>query len=380
MNLNGFRFIGNSLAKPSAAIDMYQLSTDGNINAKNHIEDIYIGSFGGFDSDDAAQFTAGISFSGDNNNNEQNYFNNIYISKVGTGIDIASSAYSNNCLDNISVDNATVAAINSQSNTIGHNWIFSYNAIDITFGSGRTAVNGLSSEYSGRLAEQTGVGPASLEINGKYFLITDEINGDGMVIKAVGNSTVDTYTSVDLSNFLWVKIGGYGGPTPTISIKSNAGGNAWGLLRLSNVTGILAENVDMGIDFFGGGGKRIISVRDGVNSGENVFTAYGQTVDFNRWDIPKIVSGVIPALDDSGTPSVLAGNVFLTGGTTAITDFDDGMEGQEIKIISEHAITITDGTNIFLNGSANFVMAASDTLTLICKADNKWYELSRSVN
>ena len=63
-----------------------------------------------------------------------------------------------------------------------------------------------------------------------------------------------------------------------------------------------------------------------------------------------------------------------------LADFDDGLEGQVIIIISEHGITITDGTNIFLNGSGNFVMVATDTLTLICKADNKWYELARSDN
>ena len=57
-----------------------------------------------------------------------------------------------------------------------------------------------------------------------------------------------------------------------------------------------------------------------------------------------------------------------------------GYESQIIRIISEHAITITDGTNIFLNSSTNYVMKATDTLTLIQKADSKWYELSRSVN
>jgi len=56
------------------------------------------------------------------------------------------------------------------------------------------------------------------------------------------------------------------------------------------------------------------------------------------------------------------------------------LEGQVIEIVAEHGITITDGTNIFLNGSGNWTMAATDTLTLICKADGKWYELARSDN
>ena len=99
---------------------------------------------------------------------------------------------------------------------------------------------------------------------------------------------------------------------------------------------------------------------------------------FNRLSEP--VSRTIHTLLNNATPSVEGGRIYLTGGTTTITDFDDGVEGQEIIIISEHAVTITDGTNIFLSGSGNFVMAATDTLTLVCKADNKWYEIGRSDN
>jgi cyclophilin family peptidyl-prolyl cis-trans isomerase len=108
-------------------------------------------------------------------------------------------------------------------------------------------------------------------------------------------------------------------------------------------------------------------------------------IELDRWfqNIYLILGRVnryIGTLANDATPSVNGGDFFLTGGTTTITDFDDGVLGQVITIIAEHAITITDGTNIFLNGSANFTMAATDTLTLICKADNKWYEIGRSDN
>lgn len=99
---------------------------------------------------------------------------------------------------------------------------------------------------------------------------------------------------------------------------------------------------------------------------------------FNRTSEP--FSWTPRTLSNDATPSVQGGHIFLTGGTTAITDLDEGVEGQIVTIVSEHAITITDGTNIFLSGSANFVMAATDTLTLVCKADNKWYEIGRSDN
>lgn len=88
----------------------------------------------------------------------------------------------------------------------------------------------------------------------------------------------------------------------------------------------------------------------------------------------------IATMADSATPSIAAGNVFLSGGTTTITDFTGGFAGKIFTIIAEHSITITDGTNIFLNGSANFSMAATDTLTLVQKADGNFYEVSRSDN
>ena len=56
------------------------------------------------------------------------------------------------------------------------------------------------------------------------------------------------------------------------------------------------------------------------------------------------------------------------------------MVGQTIHILSGHAVTITDGTNILLNGSGNFVMAAGDVLVLTMYNDQVWVEDSRQVN
>jgi len=105
--------------------------------------------------------------------------------------------------------------------------------------------------------------------------------------------------------------------------------------------------------------------------GWNISNAYLPKVEF-------IVNNTPIALDDSGTPSVLGYNIFKTGGTTAITDFDDGVSGQVITILADHNITITDNANLILAG--NFAMTSGDTMMLICRADNKWYELSRSDN
>jgi len=93
-----------------------------------------------------------------------------------------------------------------------------------------------------------------------------------------------------------------------------------------------------------------------------------------------IVNPKIGTLADDATPSVKFRDKWITGGTTTITDFDDGVEGQEITVFAEHSITITDGTNIFLSGSANFVMTDTDSLTLVQKADGLWYETGRGDN
>ena len=92
----------------------------------------------------------------------------------------------------------------------------------------------------------------------------------------------------------------------------------------------------------------------------------------------KMVKYDIETLDDNATPSVKGSSVWLTGGTTTITDFDDGEEGQMIRILSEHDVTIRHGTNIVLKSNADYVMQSGDTLTLLCKADGYWYELARS--
>lgn len=113
----------------------------------------------------------------------------------------------------------------------------------------------------------------------------------------------------------------------------------------------------------------------GIPTGDGTKTIYLGNI--RRYNANTTVEPII-TLADEATPSISAGTIFITGGTTTITDFDDGVAGQVITVIAEHSLDITDGTNIFLDGSANWSMTATDTLTLICKADNKWYELSRA--
>jgi len=78
------------------------------------------------------------------------------------------------------------------------------------------------------------------------------------------------------------------------------------------------------------------------------------------------------------TPTVVEGNLFITAGTTAITDFDNGEVGDVKHIRAESTITITHNANISLLGEQNFNMVSGDSLTIAMYNDQVWEEIGRS--
>lgn len=98
----------------------------------------------------------------------------------------------------------------------------------------------------------------------------------------------------------------------------------------------------------------------------------------NIQNMDQAILGMVTLVNDA-TPDVNGGNTFVLGGTTTITDFDKGYHGQTITVVGgAFSTTITDGTNILLAPSSNFTMTAGDTLTLLLRADDKWYQLSQA--
>ena len=111
-------------------------------------------------------------------------------------------------------------------------------------------------------------------------------------------------------------------------------------------------------------GNRIM---DTTNSFSDFFTS-GSPLTFN-----------IGTLTDDANPSVGTGEtVWLTGGTSTITDIDDGSTGRFIIILAEHSLTIDHGVHLWLSGNVNYDMVAGDSLMLVQKVDTFWYELARS--
>ena len=175
--------------------------------------------------------------------------------------------------------------------------------------------------------------------------------------------------------------------------------NHWGV-RVDDATFSDTPNSDVyivgnHIAGFGGSGGQCIRIDANQTSvtfannycvsgpgNSNIFQdVFGSTHIYgNSYDGTLSHHGTLVTLTDDSTPSVSGGTMFVTGGTTTIGDFDDGAIGQQITILSAHAITIVDSTAIILNGSANFVMAAGDTLTLVMFNNQVWQEISRTVN
>ncbi len=187
------------------------------------------------------------------------------------------------------------------------------------------------------------------------FIVT---GGDGVSIDhcdASNNSqeTDNTYDGIRVENNVsHVRVNGNRSGD---YILTTANGQRWGL------------SIGTGTDFIVAGNNDL----QGNTSGPLLVLSTGTNNEI------KFAPGV-QTLDDSGTPSILAGELFKTGGITAITDFDNGFIGKTITILAAHSVTITDGAPIQLSGSVNFGMVAGDSLTLHMFNDQVWEETSRT--
>ncbi len=96
----------------------------------------------------------------------------------------------------------------------------------------------------------------------------------------------------------------------------------------------------------------------------------------NQWrdNLGTLTASVASA----ATITVPPGCEFLTvTGTTNITSITAGYTGQRVILFFTGILTVTDGSNLGLNG--NFVTTANDTLTLVSDGTN-WFETARSAN
>lgn len=116
---------------------------------------------------------------------------------------------------------------------------------------------------------------------------------------------------------------------------------------------------------------------------KNFIRQFAEVLSRNHADLYGDLNPKVSTFADGDTtPSVKDGHlkVFKTAntGATAITDFDEAQEGQEITVIFTDALTtIADSGNFRL--SIAFTSTADDVMKLV-HAGGIWYEVSRSVN
>lgn len=127
-----------------------------------------------------------------------------------------------------------------------------------------------------------------------------------------------------------------------------------------------------------------VSVADGVNGAiDSAFIRVSAGVvkltTIFPWSVVRALFGGGAAVASAAALPVPTGSVFHVTGTTNITsvlatNFESGVL---VTLIFDGILTVTDGSNLKLNG--NYVTSADDTLTLVYDGTN-WYEVCRSVN
>lgn len=215
---------------------------------------------------------------------------------------------------------------------------------------------------------------------------------NGVNIAGVGNADIDVHLHSNGSTQHGVEITAINSTgirfhDPVIKDAGGSSYDGFSIGSLSNTTGIEIHNPTITDSRLTTSRMRygIFNVSDTAS-----FTIFGKRVITNFQTLAVRNSGLntvnardVLTLGDDSTPTVINGSVYVTGtgrGTSTITDLDEGSVGQEVTILAQEAFTVTDGTNMLLNGSVNFVMAAGDTVTLFMFVDQVWEETGRKVN
>ncbi len=97
---------------------------------------------------------------------------------------------------------------------------------------------------------------------------------------------------------------------------------------------------------------------------------------------PSITPPATQAFNNGdATPSVASGSaLYKTTGVTAITTFDDAVDGQTFTVYANDSITLQNSSGMFLAGTADFAMAVGDTCSFVYDGlSSRFLETSRMV-
>src|SRR5687768_16459120 len=178
------RFMGNSRALPSAAIDIFTGERDSPRNTQLAFRDIWIGSYSSFDTDNATQFVSGIITSGENAQGDQSLMEHVCIQGVTDyGIRLANSQNVLWRLSNLLINaGLTARGISTAArHTMVQNVFFQTNGVDIEVTNDASIdVYSMGSEISGRLLHAPAGCRASFR--GGYWQSSSNTSRDNNVI------------------------------------------------------------------------------------------------------------------------------------------------------------------------------------------------------
>lgn len=237
------RFIGNSAAKPLAAVELSQLNPSTGTHACSVLRDLWIGKFYGLDADNVNQFTNGLIFTG-TTNGDSNTLNHIRITGCDScGIDVQNGNATDMHLDGIFIQE-TAVAIKTKATLVGTNILCTNSTTaDIQLEAGGKCIfNSFISESSGRLCVFNGSAAKLHLVGGGWQAQNAKINADGRIIDTA------TFLScvVILDGFSLQYQSPYTGPKPTIRAYNTGGGASNAFVRITGTWGIYPANLELG--------------------------------------------------------------------------------------------------------------------------------------
>ena len=331
--------------------------------------------------------------------------NNVVINNSGKDGIKCENGFSNTSFSNVRIDKCANTSVRFQSTTGRHTLT---NAI-ITNG----GFNAIGTDYTGGtgVSESLQLNPVGLYIQAPDVTITNVIvdsvidapddNGFGDCIYARESDRLHiSNTILKNSDTRGIRIEGCSdfnisatvrdcglngiGTTAGVTVGAYTATNSNGTLQLNSKDEQGTKTMDYAFRVFASQGpvylKNIIGLDTDHATGSYTVDSSADVRFMNGNDFGDTSQPALTFTSADATPSVKGYKVFKTNGTTAITDFDDGQIGDTIKILAQANITITDGAPIILNGSVDFTMTPTDTLTLTMYNDQIWSEDARSVN
>ena len=275
---------GVAANKATAAIEL--ASTAGHVNYGNTLRNLQLGPSPA--QTQSITFAAGILFSGAVNNDLQ-AFQNIRIAYCDTGVNIASGQNIDNTFDTIRVIGCGTgftikATVHLRSVEFSNS---TTTDIDV---SNAALVTAQQVTSEGAVRFLTIAGQSHFTLRGGYFMASGNITAGGDFIK--GNDSAQDQV-VTLEDWQLTYVGGYGGPTPLISVRPPNAGSGAKVLNLNRVRGIGTAFTESNLDVVPPSASQQVIVAGQVYDGtSNVYREFqnvlasGGTVCVQRYDWP----------------------------------------------------------------------------------------------